>query len=583
MLRDWGLKKKFVVLFLVLITLPTTLFSLFIYNQTTIALKKQAIADIVERLDKNEQHISSIITEVESMTSFMIYNESFRTFFKTPQKDMSQVEYKNAIDAINGYFTFQLMSHNYISSVSLTGKDGNTITIGEPITEKGQMSNETAIQGNGAPIWSDSYEVNSGWGGRKYVISLTRVINDLHHINEPIGGVRIRIDQSILFNEIKAKQPLQQGNYFVLSTRGDVVLHYDQSLIGKKYPNEELNDWVINGKEPAYSYKKDNNGYLSVKKKLEGTNWLSVAVVDEGELVKELYAVRASIKNMIVLLFVLGIIAFIGFYRSYIQRIIELTRQTKQVEKGNFLASVDVKTKDEIGILGMQFNKMVKTIQKSIDIEYKLKIKQKESELKALQSQINPHFLYNTLDMIRWTARLENAMETGNLIEGLSKVFRMNLNNGEMWIPLEKDIEYIQAYLELQKSRLGDRLAFSIFIDNQVKEKFIMKQIIQPLIENSIKHGFDNYFKQGIINIRCYQVDNQLWIDVIDNGWGFQPTSGESTGYALKNLKDRLNIAFGEEYRLILLETKEGVAFRLVHPLLDGDNLKETHKRGLGE
>ena len=584
MFRHWGLKKKFVVLFLVLITLPTVLFSLFIYYQTTIALKNQAIEDIVERLDKNDQHISSIITEVESMTSYMIYDESFRTFFMTPQKDISQIEYKNAINSINGYFTFQLMSCDYISSVSLMGKDGNTITIGVPIiTGKGQISNETVIQGKGIPVWSDSYEVTSGWGGRKHVISLTRVINDLNHINEPIGSVRIRIDQSILFNAIKAKERLQQGNYFVLSTSGDVVLHYDQSLVGKQYPNEELKNWAINGEESAYNYKSDSNEYLSVKKKLKGTNWLSVAVVDEGELVKELYTVRASIRNMIVLLFILGVIAFIGFYQSYIQRITELTRQTRQVEMGNYFASVDVKTKDEIGILGMQFNKMVKTIQKSIDIEYKLKIKQKESELKALQNQINPHFLYNTLDMIRWTARLENAMETGSLIEGLSKVFRMNLNNGEMWIPLEKEIEYIQAYLELQKSRLGDRLAFSIFIDNQMKEKFIMKQIIQPLVENSIKHGFNNYFKQGIINIRCYQVDNQLWIDVIDNGWGFQPASGESTGYALKNLKDRLNIAFGEEYRLILLETKEGVAFRLVHPILDGDNLKVTHKRGLGE
>lgn len=576
MLRDWGLKKKFVVLFLLLITLPTTLFSLFIYHQTTVALKRQAIEDIVERLDRNEQHISSIITEVESMTAYMIYNEDFRTFFTTPEKDLFQVDYKDAVKAISGYFTFQLISYDYISSISLIGKDGNTLTIGEPITEDEQSLNETAIQGKGIPVWSDPYEVISDWSGRKHVISLTRVINDLHRINEPIGGVRIRLDESKLFDGIKAKQPAHQGNYFVLTTSGDVVLHHDQSLIGKQYPDEKLNDWAINDKESAYNYKQDNNDYLSVKKELEGTNWLAVAVVDEGELVKELYAVRASIGNMIVLLFLLGVIAFIGFYRSYIRRITELTRQTMQVEKGNFLASVDVKSKDEIGILGMQFNKMVKTIQKSIDIEYRLKIRQKESELKALQSQINPHFLYNTLDMIRWTARLENAMETGDLIEGLSKVFRMNLKSGEMWISLEKELEYIRAYLELQKSRLGDRLAFNIFVDNQIKEKFIMKQILQPIVENSIKHGFNNYSKQGIINIRCYQVDNQLWIDVIDNGEGFQPVSDQSTGYALKNLRERLNIAFGEEYGLILLDTKEGVAFRLVHPLLNVGNLNVT-------
>ena len=141
MLRNWGLKKKFVVLFLVLITLPTALFSLFIYYQTTIALKNQAIEDIVERLDKNEQHITSIITEVESMTSYMIYDESFRTFFTTPKKNCPRLNIKMQSDAINGYFTFQLMSRDYISSVSLMGKDGHTITIGDAnnYREKGRF------------------------------------------------------------------------------------------------------------------------------------------------------------------------------------------------------------------------------------------------------------------------------------------------------------------------------------------------------------------------------------------------------------------------------------------------------------
>jgi two-component system sensor histidine kinase YesM len=491
-------------------------------------LKKQAVEDVIERIDKNEQHITSIITEIESMTSYMIYNEDFRTFFMTSEEDLFQMEYKNAIKAINGFFTFQLMSHDYISSISLLGENGNTLMIGEPITGDEEQIQENAKQGEGIPVWSDAYEVKSDWGGRKHVISLTRVINDLHHINEPIGSVIIRLDESKLFDDIKAKLPSQQGNYFMLSTKGEVVLHNDQSLIGKQFPDEKLNDWAINGEESVYSYKIDNNRYLSVKNKLKDTNWLSVAIVDEGELVKELYAVRASITNMMILLLLLGVIAFAGFYRSHIRRITELTKQTKQVEEGNFSASVAVKSKDEIGVLGMRFNKMVKTIQKLIDIEYKLKIKQKESELKALQSQINPHFLYNTLDMIRWTARLENAMETGNLIERLSKVFRMNLNNGEMWISLERELEYIQAYLELQKSRLGDRLVFNIFIDHQVKECLMMKQILQPIVENSIKHGFNNLPRQGIIIIKGYQVDDQLWIDIIDNGWGMQPASDQS-------------------------------------------------------
>lgn len=582
MLENWGLKKKFIMFFLILITIPTAFFSLFIYNQTTIALKKQAVEDVEERIDRNEQHITSIMNKIENMTSYMIYNEDFRTFFMTTEENLFQPRYKDAIKAINGYFTFQLMSNDYISSISLVGNSGNHLMIGDPIKENEEFLNQNNIQGEGIPIWSNSYKVTSDWNGQKHVISLTRVINDLHHINDPIGSVKVLLDQSKLFNEIKSKQSSQQGNYFILSTKGEVILHNDNSLIGKEYPDDELRNWVITDEDSIYSYKEDKK-YLGVKKAIKDTNWVSVAIVEEEALAGELYNVRATITNMMIFLLLLGIIAFTIFYKSYIQRITELTKQTKQVEKGNFLASVEVRSKDEIGMLGMRFNKMVKTIQNLIETEYELKIKQKESELKALQTQISPHFLYNTLDMIRWTARLENAIETGDLIERLSKVFRMNLKNGDMWISLEKEMEYIQAYLELQKSRMGERLEFNIFIDSQIREKFIMKQILQPLVENSIKHGFKSLPKQGIINIRCYQVVDEIWIDIIDNGWGFHP-SCESTGYALKNLRDRLNIAFGQKYGLTLLDSEEGAKFRLVHPLLDGGRTFDmNYKSELGE
>ncbi len=569
MMRNWDLKKKFLIIFLVLITLPTALYGLLIYNQTTEVLKNQVEKDILERLDKDEQNLLSIIRDVESMSSYMIYNDDFRTFFTTTEETSST--YKNSVKGMKGYFTFQLMSNEYISSILLEGRNGNRLVFGEPVSGDESALDEAAVEGKGSPIWSDAYSVTSGWGGEKYVISLSRLINDLNRITDPIGMVRIRLDQEKITKSLEVKQ----GYYLVMSKSGEIILHPNQELLGKKYDDPAFVEWVNHGEELVYDFSYNDHDYKAVKKRLNGTNWTSVVIVDEQDLVKELLTVRNSIRNMIILLLLLGAFAFYGFYRSYIKRVIELTDQTDQLEKGNFSANVNVTSNDEIGRLGSHFNKMVKTIERHIDTEYKLKIRQKESELNALQNQIDPHFLYNTLDMIRWSARLENAMETGQQIERLSKVFRMNLNNGKTWVTIEEEMAYITSYLELQKSRLGERLAYFIFIDDHVKKSFIMKQLIQPLVENSIQHGFKELPRQGVITIRCYQVEEQVWIEVIDNGWGFEKDKHD-TGLAMKNIKERLAIAFGPPFGIQVLETKQGAIVRLILPLLWDENTREN-------
>lgn len=568
MFQNWGLKKKFVITFLVFITLPTALYGIIIYNQTTEVLKEQVKEDILDRLEQDEQRLLSIIRDVESMSAYMIYSKDFRTFFTS---DVTSPTYRKSEEDIKGYFTFQIMSNEYISSILLKSSNGNELTFGEPLVGDESTLDQAIEESKGVPIWSNSYQVASDWGGEKHVISLSRVINDINNIKRPIGMVRIRLDQEKIIKSLE----VSQGIYSVLSKNGEVVLNSNDSLIGKKYPDQDFVNWVTNGKQVTYDFTLEDKRYKAVKKKLSGTNWTSVVMIEEEDLVKELYTVRNSISKMIVLLLILGAIAFYGFYRNNIKRIVDLTTQTLQVEKGNFSANVEVTSNDEIGRLGRRFNKMVKTIQKLIDTEYKLKIKQKESELKALQNQVDPHFLYNTLDMIRWSARLENAMETGNQIEQLSKVFRMNLNNGKTWVTIEEEIAYIKSYLELQKSRLGTRLAFFIFIDDEIKRSYMMKHLIQPLVENSIQHGFDNLPRQGIITIRCYRVEEQVWIDVIDNGLGFQKEQQE-TGYALNNIKERLSIVFGETHGLQVVDREEGAMVRLVLPLLwDTKDLEE--------
>ncbi|WP_424475587.1 cache domain-containing sensor histidine kinase [Oceanobacillus kimchii] len=574
-MKRWGLKRKFITFFLALM-IPILFVSLLIYYQTSIALKNQAIEEATERLSRNEQNLLTVFSTVEAMSSYMIYDRNFRKIFISEEHEMYQPEYQEAMEVIKGYFTFQLISNPYINSILLEGRDGHLVKHGEPVTGEEEGLDKVAKESKGSPVWSNPYQVKSDWNDDKNVISLTRIINDMNNISEQIGIVRIRLDQMELYNQIEV--PSQQSDYFIVSDKGDVILHPDADLVGKQFPDTGLIKWVMDGKEESYSYQDGESHFVVVKNQLTNTDWFSVTAIDEDRLAADLTEVRALIGYLIGILLLAGMLFFIFFYHSNIKRIVELTKQTKQLENGNFTASVHVDSDDEIGKLGYRFNKMVKTIQKHIDTEYRLKIKQKESELKALQNQINPHFLYNTLDMIRWNARLENAPETGQLIERLSKIFRMNLNNGKSLVTFEEEVEYSQAYLELQKKRLGEKLDYQIVMEEQLKGFYVMKQMIQPLIENSIQHGFKNLPKQGIIRIHYYRNENQAVIDVIDNGWGFSEHKKNGqlrAGYALKNLNDRISIVFGEPYGLSILDPDEGAFLRMVLPLLNEDKSKE--------
>jgi two-component system sensor histidine kinase YesM len=262
-----------------------------------------------------------------------------------------------------------------------------------------------------------------------------------------------------------------------------------------------------------------------------------------------------------------------------------LTREIKRVEKGDFTARVEVASKDEIGTLSRRFNRMVQEIQSLINTKYKLELKTKESELKAMQSQINPHFLYNTLDMIRWSARLEKAPDTGKSIEDLSRIFRHTLSKGNTWVDLEDELMSTKSYLELQKRRMGAKLHYSLFVETGLEKVPVMKMIVQPLIENSIEHGMGANKQTIHIDVRAYRMKEKLIIDVIDNGLGIEalnikelksssPKSRQ--GFALQNIEKRITNTYGEAFGLNIVPVKTGTHIQIRFPVLKEKN-NELH------
>ncbi|MDM5340205.1 sensor histidine kinase [Fictibacillus enclensis] len=569
---DWQLRWKFLFIFLALVMIPMIAFSLFIYSQANQAIQLQAIDNTKSHLEKVEDNMSAAILSIEDISSYMIYSNDFRTFLTTPSTPENQIRLKHLEERINGYVVFHLNSKPYLDSITLTGLHNSRIHIGTPLekNEEGVWERKAKAL-YGKVFWSEAYTITDDWGRKKKVVSLFRVINDINNITRPIGLVTIRLDAAKLYQLIETdSKSLQQT--FVLDHNQKVVLHHDPSLIGKTYPDKKFMNMTLQQKEQggSFLYEKESEQYHVVTQPLEGTDLVLVAIVDKANVAEGLKKIMDSIIMMMVVLTLFGILAMAGFYHFNIKRIVRLTEQTRQVEKGDFSANVLVHSRDEIGLLGLRFNKMVERIQHLIEKEYKMEIRSREADLKLLQSQINPHFLYNTLDMIRWTARLENAMDTSKLIEQLSKMFRISLNRGKPWITLEAELTYSQSYLALQKRRLGKKLEFTLYCEAGIMEAQVLKQLIQPLIENSLQHGFENMRKIRKIYIRCFQEENRLVIDVMDNGKGFSPEEAASAmrgGFALQNIQDRLTSAYGDRGALEIRKKESGGAWvRLVFP-----------------
>ncbi|MGY4688650.1 sensor histidine kinase [Salibacterium sp. K-3] len=579
-LKDWSLKWKSIIILSIITILPIVSVSAMFFYQSNNIHQQQVVDTSYRNLNVMTSNFESIIQDVEDISEYIIFSDEFHRYMTLPQDNISQGEINQLNDSLQGFFTFHLSNKPYFNSVTVEGSNGLTINKGEVVQNSEQKWMNQARALNGSILWTPPYQITTGWPSESTrVLSLFRVINSKINPTESIGEVKIRLNERELFNFIRNEAIDENHELYLLRENGVIASHENEDRIGTLVNDSFINkitdtegeifQHTLNGEQSHVISEKVGDFYL-------------VSVVKEKFVLEELSDIRNTMETIVIATIILGAAAIIGFFITVLKPIIELIRETKRVEKGDFKARVKVRSNDEIGKLGSRFNQMVSEVQFLIDTKYKLELRNKESEMKALQSQINPHFLYNTLDMIRWSARMEKASETGKSIEDLSRIFRISLNDGKLWTSLREEIKNVQSYLELQKRRLGGSLSYHIFIEAGIDETLVMKIILQPLVENSIKHGFTRHHKENAIYIRAFRSDSdEIIIDVMDNGKGvninemnalFTSETNENEGIALKNIHERITKAFGPSYGLEAMEhpRKAGTCVRLKAPFIYG-------------
>jgi two-component system sensor histidine kinase YesM len=240
---------------------------------------------------------------------------------------------------------------------------------------------------------------------------------------------------------------------------------------------------------------------------------------------------------------------------------------TTAITKNDLRALVTSKNVNEITELGISFNIMIGRIRELLDSQVREHENLQKAELKALQAQINPHFLYNTLDAIVWMAETNKTDQVIEIVRTLSRFFRIALSKGKDWISLQEEIEHVRSYLHIQKIRYQDILEYEIDVDEGILDGTILKLTLQPLAENALYHGIKNKRNGGTIWVRARRKEqDQVLIEVQDNGVGFTPyklariqellddesyeISQEGEGFGLANVNKRIKLYYGSQYGL---------------------------------
>jgi len=265
----------------------------------------------------------------------------------------------------------------------------------------------------------------------------------------------------------------------------------------------------------------------------------------------------------------------------------KLHNVTTTITKNDLQALVTSDNVDEITGLGMSFNIMIGKIRELLAAEIKEQENLKKAELRALQAQINPHFLYNTLDTIVWMAEANKTDQVIEIVRALSSFFRIALSKGKDWIPIRQEIEHVRSYLTIQKMRYRDILDYRIDVDEDILDATILKLTVQPLVENALYHGIKSKRNGGTISVRARRADHNLvLLEVQDDGVGFTPyklaqiqagmnddaneITLKESGFGLENVNKRIKLYYGKQYGLsINSQYQAGTRVTVAIPLKD--------------
>lgn len=581
-----SLKKKLIGSFYILILLPV-----FIISFQSYILSK----DLLE--EKTSQYTHDIIYQTTNNIERSLKKITDITFNIIANKGLQQI-----IDKINWGVSDQYESmqnehsiENLLSSYALFQDEIDAIFIVAD-TNRVYSLNKTGLDydikqdekddiyaNKGDMIWYDT-DINTK------TITVTRAINSLR-TQRPIGYIVIVLKEQYVYGLFSETQYVGEGSIFILNSNHKVVSSKDKSLLGRAMKEVSLKGVKADSQFGFYKAKiKGEHHYISYSETMNN-GWKLVSIVPANQYLSQVMMLRNSILIVAVLVAVLAVSVAVLISKSISTPISKLSEAMIKFGKGDFSANSEIYSDDEIGRLSQSFNRMVEDIQHLIETVYKEQLLKQRAQLKSLQMQINPHFLYNTLETINWMARIKGASDIGSVVKSLGDLMRTTIS-GSDFISIRDEIKGLNNYLNIQRCRYGDKFDAIITIDPVLYEIKIPKLIIQPIVENAIVHGIEQKIGKGTVSITGKIEEDIVNILIEDDGIGMTSTAInkvlensddlKSEGHTLigiNNVDKRIRMYYGERYGL-QIQTVQGEGTKMTIRFPASSEIAQNNKKG---
>lgn len=561
--KNLSVRTKFVSAYISILIIAVILAGIYMYKEMSNTSVVQARLVMEQNLMQTKASIIEKQKVIENVSNILAYNKEFTDFLDTEYdtESLKLQDYqftfspliKNILIQNNSIYSIRVYTNDIIFTEKLnsyySASKKNSTELYNSIVESMPGKNGWISSHNAAVYTPSVYSRDIK------VFSYNRIMHTTNY-QKQVGLLEIEIREDVLFDMLRDPVVSKLGNVFIVDENNQIVSNNLPKLYKKNISASGYKDFKSKIRQSTVCKVNNQNAIV-----------ISIPVDEIGCSVVGIFPVSnfntnftTSLKQIVSVLLLSAIVMGVIIYfitSALLSRIRKLVKAMKRVREGNLDVSVTVDTTDEFGELALNFNHMTGRIHELVETVYKIQLLEREAELKALEAQINPHFLYNTLATISWIARKGDPEKIVKISNALTKFYRLVLSKGVRLISVREELDMVSAYLYIQKVRFENAFDVVYRVQDSIYDYKIVKNILQPIVENAINHGIEPKLQHGTIIIGVEEDESNIIFRVIDDGVGMDSTAlqgilegrierSKGSGYAIKNIMERLKSFYGK-------------------------------------
>ncbi len=569
-----SLMKKLLLSYSILICLPILILTLFSYTRLSGTLIQQFQYSSEQSLQQAQIYLNEVFEQIIDTSVMIAFHDTMSEIFQKESHSKTALElskdYATASELISQNLTSELIHSTeiYVKKqpfyVSDHKQNNTGISFINLENSYAKTLDSMLKDYSGKLLWFPRTVQNPASKKETAVITGAKYIKSTIDYSTSIGILAVNISQTSLNSILSRVSVLPNSVSMLIDEAGNIIAISGEELFQQYALSTKLITESIQAGNSSFD--SEDNTLLLNSIPLTATNWTLVSILPYEEMLKTSTDTRNSL-----LLFML-IVSILFYSAAYLishlisKRLKGLSTQMKEVQFDNYTTIPPEDGSDEISDLINSYNHMLNKINDYAESQYQLGIALKTSELNALQAQINPHFLYNTLDLLHCIAWEHGMQEMSEIASLLTRFYRLSLNKGKEMIAVKDAVEQLEVYIKLQNFRFESSIQLITELQPEIIHSKILKLLLQPIVENSIIHGIlEKNIQNGTVIIRGKIIEDTLQFTIIDDGVGMTEeeisklltsseadTTGSSTsmGYGIKNVIERIHLYYGEEYGL---------------------------------